>query len=81
MPMSRRLIGNGLAKPRAIGLQFFSHRVNHPCAPIWAREAGNWQGPAILFILCAVYDLEATLEVLTFFYLGSELTSLLCTDV
>ena len=67
MPMSRRLNREWPCEAKGNRLQFFSHRVNYPCAPIWAREdSGNWQGPAILFILCAVYDLEATLEVLTF---------------
>ena len=62
----------------------FASSLNYSCAPVWAREdSGNWQGPEnfvhTLRRICSgsypgsphIFDR----------YSGSELTSLLCTDV
>ena len=64
MPMSRRLNREWPCEAKGIGLQFFSHRVNYPCAPIWAREdSGNWQGPAIQVIPTALVRVVVKLIV------------------
>ena len=73
------------AKPRAIVLQFFSHRVSTTHVRLFGlgRISGNWQGPEnFVHTLRRIWSGSYPGSPHIFDrYSGSELTSLLCTDV